>query len=173
MTGFDLEKYVEYFETASVNHKQLLHVVGDKDNQHFFHLDTEEFITNTYYFKGWACVLENIDGGFYDGGSDNIREQPNGAFSIVKKHDIKSGTHSEKVTLYKTAYTIAKQFIAKMRKDRMNRVLSGLEIDSFVYHTVNNVMGGCFGYRVTFKLNQPALLKFEPSAWNNETPLQT
>ncbi len=172
MTNFNITEYVNYFQQAAVNNKLLLHVVGDKANKHFFNLDIEEVLGGQRFeFKNYALVLEDVDGGFADALSDNIREVPNCAFSIIKQFDVKMGSHTDKVTLLSDSLVIGKQIVTKLRKDRMNRVLSHLDMNSFRYHKIGPVMGSAYGYRFTFNFDQPAFLKFEPSQWNNETPL--
>lgn len=172
MNKFDIATYVNYFQTVAVNNKLLLHVVGDTSNKHFFHLDIEEVLGGQRFeFKEYALVLENADGSLADAYSDNIREVPNCAFSIIKQFDVKMGSNDDKIKILSDAYIIGKQVITKLRKDRMNRVLSHLDMNSFRYHKVGPIMGGAYGYRFTFNFDQPAYLAFNTAEWNNETPL--
>lgn len=165
------QAYNNYFETVATNNKLIGHVAADENNKRFYALDIEEVLTGLRRnFTGYSLLLENMESNFADGLSDNIREYQQAAFSIVKNYDVRADGHDALITILDTAYNIAKQVLTKVRKDYRNRVLSGLDINSFHLHKVGPILTSAYGYRCTFSFNQPAGLAFVPAQWNNEDP---
>lgn len=165
--------YNDYFETIATNNKQIAHVAGSDDTKRFYALDLEEVLTGQRRnFTGFSLILENMESNFYDGLGDNVREYQQAAYSIVKNYDRRNDGHDVLVTILDDCYKIVKQIQSKIFKDRKNRILSGLDVNSFHIHKVGPILSEAYGYRCTFQFNEPAWLKFEPSQWDNETPLK-
>lgn len=157
--------YKDYFENIAVKNKAILHSGSDK---RFFALDVEDLLTSFKAdFTGFGLILENFDVSYFDHKADNVRQFPECAFSVVKIFDRKNNDNDALVALKNTSFTTVEQIIARIRKDYRDRVLSGLETDSFKIHWVGPIAGNCFGYRCTFSFNQPASgLAYDASLWN-------
>lgn len=159
------QTYYNYFEAIATKLKLIEH---SGSNKRFFALDVEELLTSFKAdFTGYGLILENFDSSYFDHKADNIRQMPECAFSIVKIYDRRNSDNSDLVTLKTATYAAVEQVIAKIRKDYRDRVLSGLETDSFKTHWVGPIAGNCFGHRCTFSFNQPASgLTYDASKWN-------
>ncbi len=164
--------YTNYFKQAAINNKLIGH--NPPLVTHFYALSIEEILNDARsdWDGGFTMVLENLEANFNDLKNDNERAFPACAFSIIKQFNPKTGDYDDLRALIDQAYNICYQVISKIRKDYKNRILSGLEISSFHLHYVANILNSGFGYRCTFNFNQPASLGFDPTQWNNETPLQ-
>lgn len=165
------QTYRNYFETIAINNKLIGHVTGDEDNKRFYALDIEEVLNGLRRnFTGYSLILEDFESKFSDQLADNIREYHQSAFSIVKNYDARADGNDALTTILDSTYAIVKQIITKVRKDYRNRVLSGLDINSFQLHKVGPILTAAYGYRCTFSFNQPANLAFVPAQWDNEDP---
>lgn len=158
--------YKDYFEAIAKSNIAIAH---SGSNKRFFALDIEELLTSFKAdFTGYGLIIENFDVSFFDHKADNTRQMPSCGFSVVKIYDRRNNLNEDLVHLKDETYKIVEQIISKIRKDYRDRVLSGLELDSFRIMWVGPIAGNCYGHRCTFNFNQPATgIVYDESKWSS------
>lgn len=170
MAAWDINTYINYFKTVAQNHKSLLHVDGSKTA--FFRVDIEDLLIGQIQdHKDYALYLENPEIKFNDqSNSDNPRELFMCAFMIVKPITTPNDIDAIKTVLHES-HQIGKDILKKILKDLRNRVLSNVNINDWAFNKVGPIAEGLYGYRCVLVFDQPALLKWENTNWNNEDTL--
>lgn len=161
-----LTEYINYFKTAAQNHKDILHVDGS--DEHFIKINVQEVISKiktTIKFPVVAIEMPEI--GTVDQLSDNVRDLFEGAFVILKPANLTD--YDAQFTVISECLEICNDFRSKMVNDRRKNILKHLDVNSFRFSEVGPVYNNLFGYRLDFRLNEPANVFLDEDKWNDET----
>lgn len=163
------EEITNYFRTACINNKLVKHTAEEK---HFFRFGMSEIFDNIRSGINYpAFGLENIEGSYGDGLSDNIRNKPEIGFVIIKPCTLSDLDEQEVVQ--GECHKIGEQIIAKIKKDVVigGSIIKSIDISSIRYTAVGPIFGSHYGYRFSFDCDLSAMgtIYFKPTDWDDET----
>lgn len=160
-----INDFITYFETASANHKAILHNNPDK---HFCRVRVQEVLTGMnggIQYPAVALEIPELD--TEDQLSDNIRDDFSGA--VLFLYPVEPNDFVGEINAINDAFELAKDFRAKMMNDRRKDVLKNLDPRKFKIVEVGPVYNNLYGARLDFGFDMPANLWLDVSKWNNET----
>lgn len=166
--------YIDYFETAAINHKVIAH---DPNNDHHSFYKLEDILNGMSLKNKHLCmVVENTETKLNDEKSDNIRKMKTGAVAILMP--VANDDINGIVTAFDLTEEVAEDVASKILNDtRKSRSVTKptipiiVEPNSISITPLGPMLDNCYGWKVSFTINSKFSngLQLDESKWNNET----
>ncbi len=111
--------YTDYFESIAAKHKDILHVIGDKDNCHFTAISIHDFqagIVSKIKFP--HLLLLKPECTFINEKSENILKNYLCMFMVLDKFSPTETTPEQSIALFNKCEALGDEIIARMIDDR-------------------------------------------------------
>jgi len=165
--------YINYFKTAAINNKLLLHT---DEEHHFYFVENQDFLNEiSNGGKPPFMFLMIPDIATNDQLSDNVRDVFNGEVQILD-YVADAADVADIAAKLESTMEIIQQIRQKMQNDRRraqtfpnpSNILRHLDLNTIHFTKVMNVFDNNYGWSMTFQLNEPADMEFDEDEWNGE-----
>lgn len=161
--------YPAYFEDLATHHIDIQHSAS---NERFFSMNLEDIIySGKTINQHFIVVLEDFEGQYEDQGSNNIRDNQEINFYVLKK--IQPTSLSEQRVAVDDCKTIAEDFMTHIRKDyfahrdaiQKDGLIQDFHPNTVAYIKVGPIFTSFYGMRFTFHNGQKKSLAYNPAKW--------
>jgi len=162
------KKYISYFKDIATKHKGIRHSDTEK---RFFRMNIDELLGTGMRSDARfpLMVLENFEGGIYDGDSDNHLKRLEGAFVLLDK--VPQGDFNKEADAYERMEKIGIEIFTRMDHDQKmfpkdaNSTMIKFEVNSTKWFKVGPIMDSCYGWRFSFSLLDSIDFRYNPEEW--------
>lgn len=159
-----------YFNAIATNHKEIGHT---EETKRFFRMNIEEILSGSRTVTHYPfLVLENFEQRLGASALDNIQKYQTVAFMVLDKVAIDNFDAQDEVM--QSTLNICEQIVAKIKKDMLDyksrasgytELIKDLNVNNISFNAVSNVFDNCYGYRVTFTINEQFKETYNPIHW--------